>query len=68
MHYQLGHMDRDGEIPTKLKVDWIDFPLDDILEQFTTLKEGILRGVFRQKVVWMQGREGPGDSPATRRA
>ena len=33
----------------KLKVDWIDFPLDDILEQFTTLKEGILRGVLRQK-------------------
>ena len=45
-------MDRQGELPTitgKLKVDWIDFPLDDILEQFTTLKEGILRGVFRQK-------------------
>ena len=58
MHYQLGHMDRGGEIPTltgKLKVDRIDFRLDDILEQFTTLKEGILRGVFRQKaaaVAW----------------
>ena len=26
--------------------NWIDFPLDDILKQFTTL---ILRGVFRQK-------------------
>ena len=40
MHYQLGQMDRAGEIPTltgKLKGDWIDFPLDDILEQFTTL-------------------------------
>ena len=52
MHYQIGQMDRDGDIPTltgKLKVDWIDFPLDDILEQFVTLKEGILRGVFRQK-------------------
>ena len=52
MHYQLGSMDREGELPTltgKLKVDWIDFPLDDILKQFTTLKEGILRGVFRQK-------------------
>ena len=44
MHYQLGHMYR-GELPTltsELKVDWIDFPLDDILEQFTTLQEGIL--------------------------
>ena len=52
MHYELGSMDREGELPTltgKLKVHWIDFPLDDILKQFTTLKEGILRGVFRQK-------------------
>ena len=41
-----------GDIPIltgNLKVDWIDFPPEDILEQFTTLKEGILRGVFRQK-------------------
>ena len=52
MHYQLGSMDREGELPTltgKLKVDWIDFPLDDILKQLTTLKEGILPGVFWQK-------------------
>ena len=52
MHYELGSMDQEGELPTltgKLKVDWIDFPLDDILKQFTTLKEGILRGVFKQK-------------------
>ena len=45
-------MDAEGDLPTltgKLKVDWIDFPFDDILQQFTTLKEGILRGVFRQK-------------------
>ena len=54
MHYQLGSMDAEGDLPTltvtgKLKVDWIDFPFDDILQQFTTLKEGILRGVFRQK-------------------
>ena len=37
-------MDQEGELPTltgKLKVDWIDFLLDDILQQFTTLKEGI---------------------------
>ena len=52
LHYHMGKMDRGGDIPTltgKLKVDWIDFPADDILEQFTTLKERILRGVFRQK-------------------
>ena len=52
MHYQLGFMDTEGDLPTftgKLKVDWIDFPLQDILQQFTTLKEGILRAVFRQK-------------------
>ena len=52
MHFQLGAMDRAGNLPTfigKLKVDWIDFPFDDILQQFTTLKEGILRGVFKQK-------------------
>ena len=35
--------------PGKLKIDWLDFPVDDILQQFTTLKEGILRGVFKQK-------------------
>ncbi len=52
MHFQRGFMDTEGDLPTligKLKVDWVDFPLDDILQQFTTLKEGILRGVFRQK-------------------
>ena len=45
-------MDKEGHLPTligKLKIDWIDFPLDDILQQLTTLKEGILRGVFKQK-------------------
>ena len=35
----------------KLKVDWIDLPAEDITKQFGTLKEGILRGVFRQKAV-----------------
>ena len=72
MHYQLRHMDCDGEMPTptgKLKVDWIDFPLDDILEQFTTLKEGILRGTVSSEsssgVAWLQSGEGPGDSSAT---
>ena len=52
MHFQIGTMDKEGDLPTligKLKVDWIDFPLDDTLQQLTTLKEGILRGVFRQK-------------------
>ena len=33
----------------KLKIDWLDFPVDDILQQFTTLKDGILRGVFKQQ-------------------
>ena len=63
MHYQRGFMDTDGDLPTligKLKVDWIDFPFDDILRQLTTLKEGILRGVFRQKAAgaWF-GRRAP---------
>ena len=52
MHFHLGSMDQEGHLPTligKLKIDWIDFPLDDILQQLTTLKEGILRGVFKQK-------------------
>ena len=52
LHYHMGKMDRDGDIPSltgKLKVDWIDFPVEDILEQSTTLKEGIRRGVFRHK-------------------
>ena len=52
MHFHLGSMDQEGQLPTligKVKIDWIDFPLDDILQQFTTLKEGILRGVFKQK-------------------
>ena len=47
LHYHMGHMgkmDRDGEIATLTGK-----PKVDILEQFTTLKEGILRGVFRQK-------------------
>ena len=45
-------METEGNLPAligKLKVDWIDFPVDDILQQFTTLKEGILCGAFRQK-------------------
>ena len=36
MQYQLGSMDRAGNLPTfigELKVDWIDFPLDDKLQQ-----------------------------------
>ena len=53
MHFQLGAMDRAENLPTfvgKLKVDWTDFPFDDVL-QLTTLKEGILRGVFKQEAV-----------------
>ena len=52
MHFHLGSMDQEDELPTligKLKIDWLDFPVDDILQQLTTLKEGILRGVFKQK-------------------
>ena len=52
LHFHLGAMDGDKNLPTligKLKIDWLDFPVDDILHQFTTLKEGILRGVFKQK-------------------
>ena len=52
LHFHLGAMDEEKNLPTligKLKIDWLDFPVDDILQQFTTLKEGILRGVFKQK-------------------
>ena len=52
LHFHLGAMDEEKNVPTligKLKIDWLDFPVDDILQQFTTLKEGILRGVFKQK-------------------
>ena len=52
LHFHLGAMDAEKNLPTlicKLKIDWLDFPVDDILRQFTTLKEGILRGVFKQK-------------------
>ena len=52
LHFHLGAMDEEKNLPTligKLKIAWLDFPVDDILQQFTTLKEGILRGVFKQK-------------------
>ena len=52
LHFHFGAMDEEKNLPTligKLKIDWLDFPVDDILQQFTTLKEGILRGVFKQK-------------------
>ena len=52
LHIHLGAMDEEKNLPTligKLKIDWLDFSVDDILQQFTTLKEGILRGVFKQK-------------------
>ena len=41
IHYHIG----------KLNIDWLDFPVDDILQQFTTLKEGILRGVYSSKLL-----------------
>ena len=52
LHFHLGAMDEEKNLPPligKLKIDWLDFPVDDILQQYTTLKEGILRGVFKQK-------------------
>ena len=45
-------MDDHKNLPTfigKLKIDWLNFPVDDILQQFTTLKDGILRGMFKQQ-------------------
>ena len=41
LHFHLGAMD-EKNLPTligKLQIDWFDFPVDDILQQFTTLKE-----------------------------
>ena len=52
MQFQIGAMDNRKNLPTvigKLKIDWLNFPADDILQQFTTLKDGILRGVFKQQ-------------------
>ena len=52
LHFHIGAMDGNKNLPTligKLKIDWLDFPVDDILQQFTTLKDGILRGVFKQQ-------------------
>ena len=57
LQFQVGAMDDHKNLPTligKLKIDWLNFPVDDILRQFTTLKDGILRGVFKQQAarVW----------------
>ena len=52
LHFHVGAMDGNKNLPTligKLKIDWLDFPVDDILQQFATLKDGILRGVFKQQ-------------------
>ena len=52
LQYQIGALDNRKNLPTfigKLKIDWLDFPVDDILQQFITLKDGILRGVFKQQ-------------------
>ena len=52
LQFQVGAMDDHKNLPTligKLKIDWFNFPVDDILRQFTTLKDGILRGVFKQQ-------------------
>ena len=52
LQFQIGAMDNRKNLPTfigKLKIDWLNFPVDDILQQFTTLKDGILHGVFKQQ-------------------
>ena len=46
LHFHVGAMDGNKNLPTligKLKI------FDDILQQFATLKDGILRGVFTQQ-------------------
>ena len=51
LQFQIGAMDNRKNLPTfigKLKIDWLNFPVHDILQQFTTLGDGILRGVFKQ--------------------
>ena len=35
--------------PRVIVRNWLDFPVDDVLQQFATLKDGILRGVFKQQ-------------------
>ena len=50
--FQVSAMDDHKNLRTligKLKIDWLNFPVGDILRQFTTLKDGILRGVFKQQ-------------------
>ena len=52
LRFPKGAMYTNGDISTlmgKLKVDWIWLLVDDIANQLVTLKEGICRGVFRQK-------------------
>ena len=62
MHYQLGSMDAEGELPTltgKLKVDWIDFPFDDI---YYTEGRDPSRGLSAKSsssLVGVQSRESP---------
>ena len=54
LHYQIGALDNLKNLPAfmgKLKIDWLDFPVDDILQQFTTLKDGILRGFLSSKLL-----------------
>ena len=45
LHFHVGAVDGNKNLPTligKLKIDWLDFPVDDILQQFAALKDGIL--------------------------
>ena len=51
LHFHLGAMDEEKNLPTligKLKIDWLDFPVDDILQQFTVEclnKKQLVRGL-----------------------
>ena len=54
LHFQKGQMDSKGDIPTlmgKLKVDWIDLPVDDITKQFGTLKEVFFAEFFDRRLL-----------------
>ena len=62
LKFTLGAMDKvERTMPTltgRVKVDWLDLPVDEVLALFPTLQSGILNGVFRQKTAaaWFRTR------------